>query len=440
MTLNYTSGRLALSCILMLLGQYLTAQEKTGYGVTSDSTESKYQNQDALGGPKTIGGQLKADNQKKESFFRLPTKVTQPWYDYKKDLNERTGLQLGINYTTVFLRSSEVIDEDVNDQNTGGGILDIQLGWNLVNRKAGKNKGTLFFKVNSRHAYGDDTSPMFHGIFESGYYGLPATGFNDYSTRILELNWQQNLINDKLTIVLGKVDVTNYFNFHGLIVPWTSFMGYGASVSGTVNWPNQGTGIVAGYKISDKFYAMAGLVDAFGDRFEKGQFLDFGDNFFNGEFFTAAEIGYVPSMAERYFKKISVTYWHSDGYTSPAGAEVSSGSGVAFSAHWFFQNKFAPYFRFAFSDGNGENAFYKSDLQIGHAFVFRSHDLLGTAFSIAETNIPDADNQITAEIFYRFQITEHLALTPDFQWIFNPTFNPGENNITYLGIRARVTL
>lgn len=418
----------------------LLAQEEKGRGVASDSTASNYKNQDALGGPKTIGGQLKADNQEKQSFFRLPVKVTKPWYDLKKELNENTGLQLGINYTTVFMRSSGVIDEDVNDRNTGSGILDIQLGWNLVNRKSDKNKGTLFLKLNSRHAYGNYTTPMFHGIFESGYYGLPATGFNDYSMRILEFNWQQNLFDDRLTVVAGKVDVTNYFNFHGLIVPWTSFMGYGSSVSGTVNWPNQGIGALAGFKFSDNFYAIAGIADVFGDRFDKGEFLDFGDLFFKGKFFTALEAGYVPSMAERYFKKISITYWHTDSYIAPSGAQVASGSGAAFSANWFFQNRFAPYFRFGFSDGNGENAFYKKDLQLGHAFVFKSHDLLGTAFSIAEPNVPDADNQLTAEIFYRFQLTEYFAITPDFQMIFNPTFNPGENTITYIGIRGRVTL
>ena len=30
---------------------------------------------------------------------------------------------------------------------------------------------------------------------------------------MLELNWQQNFIKDKLTVIVGKVDPTNYFNF-----------------------------------------------------------------------------------------------------------------------------------------------------------------------------------------------------------------------------------
>ncbi len=281
---------------------------------------------------------------------------------------------------------------------------------------------------------------MFHGIFESGYYGLPATGFNDYSFRVLELNWQQSLVDDRLTLIAGKVDPTNYFNFHGLIVPWTSFLGYGSSVSGSVNWPDMGLGIIAGYKITDQFYAIAGLTDVRGDLFVKGEFLNFGENFFDGNFFKAIEVGFVPSMTERYFKKFSITLWQTDSYLTPSGNDIPSGNGVAFSSHWFFQDKFAPYIRFAFSDGNGENAFYKKDLQIGHGMVMKSHDLLGTSLSIAKTNIPDTKNQLTIEVYYRFHITEHLALTPDFQWIINPTLNPNTDNLTYIGIRGRATL
>lgn len=427
--------------ITLLFSFALVGQEtKSGYGTVKDSTFSNYENQDAIGGPKTVGGQIAMDDERRTSYFRIPIRVFKPYFDWKSQVKENTGIQFSINYTSVFFRSSEVIDENVNNKNSSSGILDLQLGWTFLNRSKGQNKGVLFLKINSRHSYTNSTPPMFHGINESGYYGLPATGFRDYTIRALELNWQQNLLNDKLTLIAGKVDPTNYFNFHGLLVPWQGFLGYGSSVSGTVNWPDMGFGVLAGYKISKKLYAMGGLTDVRGDTYEDGKFLYFGENFFKGNFFKVLEVGFVPSMDERYFKKISLTYWNSDSYTATNGAEIPKGEGVAFSSHWFFNNKWAPYLRFGFSNGNGENAFYKKDVQIGNGIVFRSHDLLGTAFSWAETNIPDSKNQMTLELFYRIQLTEHLAFTPDFQWIFNPTLNPGVNDLIYLGIRGRITL
>jgi len=207
-----------------------------------------------------------------------------------------------------------------------------------------------------------------------------------------------------------------------------------------VNWPDVGVGIIASYRPTKKIYIMGGLTDVRGDLFTKGEFLSLGENFFDGNFFKTLEVGYVPSFGMRYFQKISLTYWRSDGYNSASGSTIAKGEGIAFSAHWLFKEKYAPYFRMGFSNGMGENAFYKRDIQIGNGFRFKTHDLLGIGLSWNEPNIPDVKNQVTAEIYYRFNLTEHLEITPDFQFIFNPTLNPSVNSITYWGIRARVTL
>ena len=434
-------NRQQLRLLLLLLSstRLVSAQETSGLGVLADSTYSGYQNPDGMGGPKSIGAQLELDNQQKEFYFRIPVRVMKPWYDWKAQVNQDLGLQLGINYTAVFVHSSAGITES-SRRNASSGILDIQAGWNLVGRKSGKNKGTLFLKVNSRHAYGGVTPPMFHGIFESGYYGLPAVGFNDYSIRTLELNWQQSLLDARLSFVVGKVDPTNYFDFHGIVVPWQHFLGYGASLSGTVNWPNQGTGIIASVRASDQIYVMGGLTDAYGDRLASGQFLHFGDNFFEGDFFKAVEVGYVPSYEERYFRKVSVTLWRTDEYTNPSGSRIGKGEGIAISAHWFFDDTYIPFVRAGFSNGSGENAFYKKDVQIGNGFRFRSHDILGIGLSWAEPNIPGAKSQYTTELFYRFNLTEHLEVTPDIQLIVNPSLNAGKTSLVYFAMRGRITL
>ncbi len=49
-------------------------------------------------------------------------------------------------------------------------------------------------------------------------------------------------------------------------------------------------------------------------------------------------------------------------------------------------------------------------------------------------------DQITAELFYRVNVTAHLEFTPSVQFISNPTFNPDSNSLLYFGIRGRFTL
>ena len=401
---------------------------------------SNYNNSEGFGGPKTVGGQLEVDN-KPRFENRIPITYTKSWYDFKKKLSEDTGIEFGINYTSLFIHSTQTISDE-NTSNASSGVLDIQGGWTFINRKKGENTGKLFVKINSRHSYNgpNSTPPMFHGLNESGYYGLPATGFRSYSTRMVEINYQQSLFNNRFHFVVGKIDPTNYFNFHGLIVPWQHFIGYGAAVSGTVNWPDQGLGGIVSFRPTEKLYVMAGLTDVRGDIFRKGEFLNLGDQFQNGKFWKSVEVGFVPSFNDRFFRKISITYWHSDAYTNTSDQEISSGQGVAVSAHWFFKERFIPFARFGISNGNGENAFYKTDIQIGHGYRFLNYDILGLSLSWNQPNIPDVKNQITSELFYRVNVTAHLEFTPSVQFITNPTFNPNSNSLFYFGMRGRITL
>ena len=424
-----------LAVIAILLSLQLLAQSQH-----SDTTRQAYKDSEGFGGPKTVGAQLEADNSPRFEN-RIPIKHTKPWYDFKSRLSENAGIEFGINYTSIFIYSTATISDE-SSNNASSGILDIQGGWTLVNRKKGKNTGKLFVKVNSRHSYNgpNSTAPMFHGLNESGYYGLPATGYRHYSMRMIELNYQQALLDNRMHFVVGKVDPTNYFNFHGLVVPWQHFIGYGSSVSGTVNWPDQGLGLVLNGRPTEKLYIMAGLTDVRGDVFRKGEFLNFGDQFQEGKFWKAVEVGYVPSFGERYFKKISVTYWHSDAYVNIDGNDIASGQGLAISANWFFKDRFIPFARVGFSNGNGENAFYKTDVQVGHGYRFLNYDIIGLSISWNNPNIDGVKDQVTSELFYRINLTAHFEITPSIQFVSNPTFNTSETSLFYFGIRGRVTL
>lgn len=412
----------------------LNAQTNETTTISKDSTTLE----EKFGGPTTIQANLKANREKKQSYFRIPIKVTKSWYDWKKEVSKKTGINFGMEYIGLFMKSSDVKDENVNNKKTQSGVFDVNFSWNVINRDT-KNKGTIAFKMSSRHAYGDLTAPMFHGINESGYYGLSATGYNDYTFRMLELHYSQYLFNGRIGFIVGKIDPSNYYNFHGLAIPSRSFIGYGAMTSGTINMANPGMGVGIGIEITKQIYFKSSITDVYGDLYSN-DFLDFGQNFFDGNFSTMSEIGWAPTIGERYFKNFSLTYWHTPGYVSSGDSNIQQGSGIAFSSHWFFNNKYIPFLRFGISDGNGENAFYKKDFQIGNGFYFKSHDLVGIAFSWAEPNISNSKDQLTGELFYRTQITEHLAITPDLQWIHNPTLNPTLTNLYYFGLRARVTM
>ena len=53
---------------------------------------------------------------------------------------------------------------------------------------------------------------------------------------------------------------------------------------------------------------------------------------------------------------------------------------------------------------------------------------------------PDLDDQYTFEVYYRLQVTEQFALTPDIQYLVDPAQNPTEDSLWIFGLRARMAL
>ena len=50
------------------------------------------------------------------------------------------------------------------------------------------------------------------------------------------------------------------------------------------------------------------------------------------------------------------------------------------------------------------------------------------------------DDQVTAEVFYRLQVTPQFALTPNVEYINNPALNPQNDSLWVVGLRARMAL
>lgn len=433
---GFKATALRLATALFLAGGALAVPSAGLHAQEPDTIPQRPARPGGFGGPKELAREMEVDNASREGY-RKPIRYLRGWYDWKSDLQDRTGFQFNINYTSLYTSASHAIEEGSSTW-AASGSLEGTVQMTLFGRESG-NTGTLFTKVTNRHSIGSDRTPMFLG-FETGYYGLPGTGYREFTTRMMELNWVQALLDQRFQFAVGKVDPINYLNFHGLVVPWRHYLGYGSSVSGTVNWPDPGWGVVASVRPHENIYIGGALTDARGDVFKDGDFLYGGNQFFEGNFFSAIEVGYVPSFDERYFRKVSLTFWRTPEFTEDGSEAVSEeASGWAFSSHWYLNDRYIPFFRLASSNGKGINAFYRTDVQLGTGFRFLNHDILGVSASWAEPNIPDAEDQFTGEVFYRFVITEHLELTPDLQIIFNPTLNPSESVMAYFGARVRMT-
>ncbi len=77
----------------------------------------------------------------------------------------------------------------------------------------------------------------------------------------------------------------------------------------------------------------------------------------------------------------------------------------------------------------------------GAGFYFKKNrDVLAFALGWGKPTDNALRDQYTAEIFYRFQIAQNLALTPSLQFVIDPALNPAEDEIIYFGLRLRFSL
>ena len=71
-------------------------------------------------------------------------------------------------------------------------------------------------------------------------------------------------------------------------------------------------------------------------------------------------------------------------------------------------------------------------------------NLLGLGLNWGQPNVstwePGLPNQFTAEVFFRWQVSKVLAITPDVEYLKNPALNPEADSIWVFGLRARGVL
>ncbi len=378
-----------------------------------------------FGGPSGSGAQIN-DDARMESLDRALT----PWFSFKTRAQESIGLSFGLDYTTVAMGSTGSLPG--KEQGAAAGNFRFYSTWTIFGGKTG-NTGSLGFKVESRHVYGTQTTPQMFGLENLGYHGITGGPFGDWdasSFGITNFFWHQKILQGRLSFLVGVIDVTDYIDIYAAINPWSSFLNLAFLTNPTIPAPDQGLGFAIGTFPHDNIYVVAGMADANG----KPQQAGFDTFFKTGEYFYHGEIGWVSSQERRYLDNIHVIGWYQD---SKSAAGTPAGWGLAFSAAYFFDDKWLPFFRAGYSEGGG--ALLDISMSTGLAYYFsEKKDAAGLGFHWGSPAVPGYQDQFTTEIFFRFLLAQNLAITPDIQFLLNPAANPDTDFITVFGLRVRL--
>ena len=395
--------------------------------------KSDYGDVPRFGGPGSVGGTLEEDDREEGYRFTGLQRGLKTYFDWKAGINEKHGLAFSFDYTGLYQGASESAG---SEDDAAGGIFRFFGSWTVLNRGGG-SPGSIVYKVENRHRLGSGIAPQGLG-FEIGYAGLTAAPFSDIDLALTNLYWQQKLNDGRVAFNLGVVDATDYVNVYGMVNPWTSFSNLAFLTDATIPAPNQGLGAVLGLMATDNIYIVAGLADTNGDPTSPEDF--FSSFFDDAEYFKHIEVGWTPSQDRIYLDNVHLTYWHAD---ERGAAGVPDGWGVGFSATKFIDDTWMPFLRAGYAEDGG--ALWERSLGIGLGrYLSGRKDLAGIGLNWSrpsETGVgPGLDDQYTIEAFYRLQLSQNFAITPDVQLLIDPALNPQEDRLWVLGLRGRLTL
>jgi porin len=378
--------------------------------------------------PDEVENQITMD---RETNPLYESRLLAPIHEWKNGVEKKTGFNWSLDYSALFLRVNGSPGED----QASGGMVRFFGYWNLVNR-GGPNKGSLIWKVENRHKY-SDIPPSALG-FDSGYVGIFEPPFSDQGTRLTNLYWKQYFGESTWAFVGGFLDVTDFVDVYLLASPWTGYNNFVFSTgSAAMDLPNDGTlGIGAGGMVTDKIYIQAGISDADSD--PTAPLEGFENVFQESNFFKWLEIGYTPKHDKLYFDNIHLTFWHIDERVNG----TPDGWGLNASWQQWINDKWLPFIRGGYTEDSGSLLERSVTVGIGYQPV-PMRGVIGIGFNWgrpSETSFGNLDDQYTTELFWRYQLTKELAVTPSIQYIKDPALNPEEDSLWAFGLRVRVAL
>ena len=395
-------------------------------GIAAQATESEIESgNNQLLSPDEVQNQI-AQDQKINPLYE--SKLFAPIKNWRNSIAEKTGFNWSLDYSAFFVGVSDGPGED----NASSGMVRFFGYWDLVNRGT-PNKGSLNWKVENRHSY-TDIPPSGLG-FESGYVGLFEAPFSDQGTRLTNLYWKQYFAEGSWAFVGGFLDATDFVDVYLLASPWTGFTNFMFSTgSAAMDLPSDAAlGGALGGMVGEKMYIQAGFVDANSDPTDP-----FSDVWKGSDFFKWVELGFTPGQKNLYFDRLHLTFWHVDERANG----TPDGWGLNFSWFKWIDDKWFPFVRGGYTEDSGSLLERSISAGIGYQPV-PQRGVLGLAFNWGrpnETSFGDVDDQYTTELFWRYQMTTELAISPTIQYIVDPALNAEESSMWVLGLRLRVVL
>jgi porin len=411
----------------------------------ADSEQEGTQDSEKIGGndqdPSVMLQDIERKRAERDSLFKdSPLERTHRAADrWDNKLYDKTHLRAGLSVHHLF----QLLSESFPGTDDWGTATDADLvfQWEVGNR--GKPyQGNLYFHLESRWNWGT-TGPMSLGAGSLGMLQNTGNTYEKYVpvTIIRNFYYQMGSAKSKGAVRFGKVTIDSILGVSSHNTPNTSFLSFAATGAFAIALPDSGVGTVAAWHFNDRLKLLGSIHDSNANRLDLG---DISHGGFEGDFFSALELGYkfAPEAKRIGYSKLDV--WHTDGTADGKPINGSNGpDGWGFYAlheQQLSRNGDAVAV-FKYGKSYNKSAYFESQVSASflyyepHFFGTIRNDLLATSLNWVDPVAAGARNESNVEILYRYPVNPRLDMTFTYMGIINPALDPTNSYASAFSLR-----
>ena len=392
-----------------------------------------------------------------ESIWDRQT-LTGGWFGLARSLDEH-GVNLDLGLTQIYQVNAR---NGLFTRRRAGrytGSYDLELTVDLE-KLIGLKGGQIYALAEGGWSNGIDASSV------GSFFGVNGDAFGDYSIALTQFYYEQALLNDRVRIRVGKIDLTGGFECRGCVVSFDGnafandetfqFLNAALVNNPTIPFPDYGLGAVVYVEPVDGFYVSAGAADAQADFRETGFRTTFHDE---DQFFSIYEAGvtpHLPSANGLLPGAYRVGMWldgapkerFEDGRTKTD----DMGFYLSFDQMLYRERQdgavdnheaqgLGTFIRYGLADGevNPIRSFWSAGVQYRGPLPNRDEDIVG--FGAAQGCLSRdagfrASHETALELYYNIRVTGWLRISPSAQYVFNAG-GDGPDAVV-VGVRAQM--
>jgi porin len=318
-------------------------------------------------------------------------------------------------------------------------------------------------------------APGIDRVSVGSFFGVNGDAIPRDAAVVTELWYQQRLLDDTLTVRIGKMDLRGGFECSGCPVSFdcnpyandetSQFLNYALVNNPTIPFPFYSSlGVAAHYTPIENWYITGAVADSHGDYRESG----FSTAFDGKDYFLyIVETGITPKINSARGPlqgQYGIGVWHrpeptgvsvpeeqeSQTYRNNTGTYITAGQMI-----WKENDQkeddqgLGAFFRFGYAPSkmNDLSQFYSGGLSYKGLLDGRDNDVfaVGVArgyFSNRASEVLPEDSETVLESFYNIEISKWMTLTPSIQYVADPSSEDNDRqpkDAVVFGLRAQMT-